>query len=227
MRNMLRLFTLLIAMALLLAACPAPVAPANSAGKDLLTDITTRGVLRISTDPAYPPQSELVEGAQKPANSKCTGEEHTAGEFKGCTGGEGEYAKETPVLQQGLGRGQAPPGSVITVDTATKLEVAVAVEAELDDGYTFTGEEGSVDLTEEVEEAIREYIDTLPPGGEDPPGEEKPPGSGFILLNRLIQAVLNIDGVYNVNKVEIDAAAANKAVEPLQVPTVKEVELTE
>ena len=50
---------------------------------DLLADITKRGVLRVSTDPAYPPQSELVEGAKKPAGSKCTGEEHTAGEFKG------------------------------------------------------------------------------------------------------------------------------------------------
>src|SRR5215212_5060015 len=84
MRNMFRLFTLLVAVAFLLAACPgATPPPANSTSKDLLTDITTRGVLRISTDPAYPPQSELVEGAQKPANSKWTGEEHTAGEFKG------------------------------------------------------------------------------------------------------------------------------------------------
>lgn len=81
MAKTLRVFTFLIIATLLLAACPAPVAPA--AKNDLLADITTRGVLRISTDPAYPPQSELVENAQKPANTKCKGEEHTAAEFKG------------------------------------------------------------------------------------------------------------------------------------------------
>ncbi|CAN5836236.1 N/A [soil metagenome] len=81
MTKRLRLLTLLVLATLLLAACPAPAAPATK--NDLLADIMTRGVLRISTDPAYPPQSELVEGAQKPADSKCTGEEHVAAEFKG------------------------------------------------------------------------------------------------------------------------------------------------
>ncbi|MCX6049946.1 MAG: transporter substrate-binding domain-containing protein [Chloroflexi bacterium] len=100
------LLILLLLAALLLAACPASSTPAtpaastegataapatevvsattaSAATKDLWADITARGVLRISTDPAYPPQSELVEGAQKPAGSKCTGDEHVAAEFKG------------------------------------------------------------------------------------------------------------------------------------------------
>lgn len=38
---------------------------------------------RISTDPAYPPQSELVANAEIPAGSKCTGEERNAAEFAG------------------------------------------------------------------------------------------------------------------------------------------------
>ena len=112
MKNMLRSLFLLVVAAFLFAACSGGAAPAQptaapaataatasqavtntttstnttasaDAKNDLLADITKRGVLRISTDPAYPPQSELVEGAQKPADSKCTGEEHTAGEFKG------------------------------------------------------------------------------------------------------------------------------------------------
>lgn len=86
---------LLLLLVLLFVACapPAPAtnAPADSgaanagaaATSDLLADITQRGVLRVSTDPAYPPQSELVEGEAIPSGSKCTGEEHSANQFKG------------------------------------------------------------------------------------------------------------------------------------------------
>jgi uncharacterized phage protein gp47/JayE len=151
----------------------------------------------------------------------------TATEFKGCTGGEGEQAASSPVQQQGLGRGMGPPGSIITVDTPSKLAVAVEVEVELDDGYTFTGEEGSVDLTEEVTEALSDYIDSLPPGGEDPPGEEIPAGSGTVLLNRVRQFILAIDGTYDVPVVKLNGVAANLAVGALQVPHLGTVTLKE
>jgi polar amino acid transport system substrate-binding protein len=49
----------------------------------LLSAIKARGTLRISTDPAYPPQSELVENATRPADTKCSGEERTAPELAG------------------------------------------------------------------------------------------------------------------------------------------------
>jgi polar amino acid transport system substrate-binding protein len=48
-----------------------------------MSDILERGTLVVSTDPAYPPQSELVENAQRPADTKCTADQHTASEFKG------------------------------------------------------------------------------------------------------------------------------------------------
>ncbi|MFN8486958.1 MAG: transporter substrate-binding domain-containing protein [Caldilineaceae bacterium] len=110
MRITFRWLTPLVIFALLLSACGGGAAPATSSGgaattapaskavtnttavsnttasaggKDLLADILARGVLRISTDPAYPPQSELVEGAKKPTGSKCQGEEHAVTEFKG------------------------------------------------------------------------------------------------------------------------------------------------
>lgn len=97
------LFLLLI-FSLLLGACAAPAAaPAPSSdaaaaasdaavtaaagetagANDLLADILSRGVLRISTDPAYPPQSELVPDAQLSADSKCSGDERQAAEFSG------------------------------------------------------------------------------------------------------------------------------------------------
>lgn len=66
--------------ALLLAAC-APATPAAPADK--LAEVTARGTLVISTDPAYPPQSELNPTGQRAANTKCTADQKTAGELTG------------------------------------------------------------------------------------------------------------------------------------------------
>lgn len=65
------------------APTTAAAATEAATGNDLLADILARGVLRISTDPAYPPQSELVENAPKVEGSKCTGDERQATEFTG------------------------------------------------------------------------------------------------------------------------------------------------
>jgi polar amino acid transport system substrate-binding protein len=103
-------FSLLIMLSMLLAACapaatpapteaPPPAAPTAApteappaatevpttptTAPDYLSGILARGTLVISTDPAYPPQSELVENATRPADTKCTADQHTANEFKG------------------------------------------------------------------------------------------------------------------------------------------------
>ncbi|NUQ37756.1 MAG: transporter substrate-binding domain-containing protein [Caldilineales bacterium] len=78
----LRLVCLILAAALLLTACSSPPPP-TAAPADLLAAIQARGTLRISTDPAYPPQSELVPEAKRVANSKCASDERTASEFSG------------------------------------------------------------------------------------------------------------------------------------------------
>jgi polar amino acid transport system substrate-binding protein len=57
--------------------------PAPTSAPDYLSDILQRGTLVVSTDPAYPPQSELVENTSRPADTKCTADQHTANEFKG------------------------------------------------------------------------------------------------------------------------------------------------
>ncbi len=56
-------------------------APAKS--NSLLDDVLKRGTLVVSTDPAYPPQSQLVENAKRATNTKCTSEQHTANELAG------------------------------------------------------------------------------------------------------------------------------------------------
>jgi len=67
----------MVAISLLLAGC------AQGTAKDKLDEVLDRGVLLVSTDPAYPPQSELVEGAQRPEDTKCTAEQRTANELQG------------------------------------------------------------------------------------------------------------------------------------------------
>lgn len=50
---------------------------------DELAEIMARGTIIVSTDPAYPPQSELVEAATRAAETKCASDQHTASELQG------------------------------------------------------------------------------------------------------------------------------------------------
>lgn len=89
-KQSIRAFWLLIVL-VLATACAAPVAtPAATGGADsasaptdLLAQVQARGKLIVSTDPAYPPQSELVANVDPPADTKCTGDERPANQFTG------------------------------------------------------------------------------------------------------------------------------------------------
>lgn len=72
----------LLIIAAIAGACGGGATPAP-ASDDLLGEVMQRGILRVSTDPAYPPQSELVEGVAPPSDSKCKGEERAANQFQG------------------------------------------------------------------------------------------------------------------------------------------------
>jgi polar amino acid transport system substrate-binding protein len=75
---------LLILMSLLLVGCGAvEPSPEPTPSDDLLAKITARGTLVVATDPAYPPQSELVSGAARAADTKCASNEYTAVELTG------------------------------------------------------------------------------------------------------------------------------------------------
>jgi len=50
---------------------------------DKLAQVQARGTLMLFTDPAYPPQSSVVKGAKRPANTKCAANELTADEIAG------------------------------------------------------------------------------------------------------------------------------------------------
>ncbi len=71
--------TLISLFGLVLASC----GTAPQAASDKLAEILARGTLIVSTDPAYPPQSQLVEGGKRATNTKCASDQHTASELQG------------------------------------------------------------------------------------------------------------------------------------------------
>ncbi|HLF28327.1 MAG TPA: transporter substrate-binding domain-containing protein [Anaerolineae bacterium] len=82
--------SLMLIAALLLGACQPAAAPTQAAqptqapaAADLLSEINTRGTIRISTDLNYAPQSSGVDGAARAADTKCGGDELTANQVEG------------------------------------------------------------------------------------------------------------------------------------------------
>jgi polar amino acid transport system substrate-binding protein len=63
----------------------APVATNTSAPiiTNKLEEILARGTLIVSSDPAYPPQSQLVENGARTAGTKCAADQRTSGELSG------------------------------------------------------------------------------------------------------------------------------------------------
>ena len=81
MKSIFPALTKLVVLALLLTACGFPTTP--EAPANLLAEIQARGTIRMATDVAFPPNSEVVEGAVRPADTKCGPDEHAAAELEG------------------------------------------------------------------------------------------------------------------------------------------------
>lgn len=60
-----------------------PPEPAEPEATGKLAEVLERGYLIVSTDPAYPPQSQLAEGGTRPADTICPAELVTAPELEG------------------------------------------------------------------------------------------------------------------------------------------------
>ena len=80
MKRILLALSLLVVLSMFMTACGKTT---EQTAADKLAEITQRGTLVVSTDPAYPPQSQLVEGAQRPDDTKCTSDQRTSTELKG------------------------------------------------------------------------------------------------------------------------------------------------
>lgn len=150
----------------------------------------------------------------------------TSTTFTGCTGGTGSHAAGTQVVQHGEGKGLAPVGAMVTVDTPAALTVDIDAVLQLRDNYSIDGTDGRIPVQADLEAALAEYVNNLPPGGEDPPGAESPAGSGAVLLNKARAAFFQVEGVYDVDSLELNGAATDLAVGALQVPALGDVTLS-
>jgi polar amino acid transport system substrate-binding protein len=79
MKKLYTILAVIMVTAFILSACGGSNAPA----KDLLSKVKARGTLVISTDPAYPPQSEIKANPQRTPGTKCTSDQKTLGEMEG------------------------------------------------------------------------------------------------------------------------------------------------
>lgn len=80
MRKPFIVMTLFVMVSIILASCAQATPPPAA---NLLEEVKNRGVLIVSSDPAYPPQSQLVENATRPADTKCSGDQVTGEELSG------------------------------------------------------------------------------------------------------------------------------------------------
>jgi len=79
MKNMYKVFVLVIVAALALVACGG----GGSQATDVLGAIKERGYILISTDPNYAPQSFLNTEGKRPADTKCPSDALTTAEMQG------------------------------------------------------------------------------------------------------------------------------------------------
>lgn len=124
---------------------------------------------------------------------------------------EGLQAFLDPVA--GKGRGQAPVGHEVTVETATSTNVVITAIVEFADGYSLDGTGGTTALEEALFTALADYVNSTQPGEE-------------IVLQKIVGRLIAFDGVHDVGEVKINGKAENLALkdEPAEVGTLDEAE---
>ncbi len=112
----------------------APTAAVGDPARDKLASILARGTLVLSTDPAYPPQSSLVDGAQRSTNTKCALNQLTAEEVEGYDADTGKLVAERLGVEPCF---VSPPWSEITAGSwGDRWDVAWGSGALTDDRMT-------------------------------------------------------------------------------------------
>jgi len=113
-------------------------------------------------------------------------------------------AQMDPLPANGLGT--APINSTVTVATAAFTNIAVAATISYEAGYSEDGAGGTEPLADALLAAVTEYVDSLEPG-ED------------VQRNRVISALIEVRGVYDVTALTLNTGGGDVAVAPLEVPT--------
>lgn len=107
----------------------------------------------------------------------------------------------------GMAEGEAPVSAIVTVETAAAVDVTIEARVETAIGYSLDGSAGTTAIEQEIEEEIRAYIATVPPGGE-------------VVLAQVTGRIASVEGVHDVASVTINGSARNLAINdnPAQVP---------
>jgi uncharacterized phage protein gp47/JayE len=122
-------------------------------------------------------------------------------------------AKLDPVAGQGMG--VAPIGATVTVATPANLNVNVAADVAFRQGYTLTGTGGTIAIQQDITDAIKSYVDYLPPGQD-------------VYVSKIVDVLVEVDGVDDVllSSVLLNGANTNLAVGSLQVALTGTVTIT-
>jgi uncharacterized phage protein gp47/JayE len=104
----------------------------------------------------------------------------------------------------GQGQGLAPIGAVVTVATPATVSINVSATVSLLGGYTLDGTGGTVAVRQNVEEAIKSYIDKLGPGDD-------------VVREHVASQFFTVEGVYDVSNVLLNGAATNVTLTSMQV----------
>lgn len=118
-----------------------------------------------------------------------------------------------PAIAPTQGAGEATIGAEVTVATPTTLAVTVDAEIVAEAGYSITGESGTQALASTIEKALHGYIDPLPVGGD-------------VIRNKVLAAIIDVDGVVDVTAVTLNGAATDLAVSNTQVAALVDVNLS-
>jgi uncharacterized phage protein gp47/JayE len=107
---------------------------------------------------------------------------------------EGLKAFLDPVA--GEGKGQAPVGHTVTVETATSKAIKVKVKIEFVSGYSLDGSSGTTALEDLILASIADYINAVAPGDE-------------IVRQKIIGRIAAFSGVHDVGAVTLNGEGAN------------------
>jgi uncharacterized phage protein gp47/JayE len=104
----------------------------------------------------------------------------------------------------GTGEGLAPVGANVTVATVIPVTINAEATVTFENGYSLDGASGTVALSDVIESAVQDYLNSLPPG-ED------------VVAAKVESLFFRIAGIYDVSAVKLNGFAANFIVGPEQV----------
>jgi uncharacterized phage protein gp47/JayE len=109
---------------------------------------------------------------------------------------EGLKAFLDPVA--GKGKGQAPVGHTVTVETASAISLKLTGVLEFNDGFSLDGTAGTVALRALLMDAVSDYVMSVQPGEE-------------VVLQKVIARLAAFEGVHDLKEVKLNGSALNVA----------------